>query len=1218
MKKTIHIDKPAKGFALIATISIMVLLVLVALAMLSLGEIEMRSSRNGNAMAEARANARLALMLAIGDIQKSLGPDTRISASASVLDSDPTTSSLKDVNHPHFLGVWQSWGAWINAEAETPDGSPITMADTYTRGRPLMFRKWLVSLDSTQANSMDFARTGSLDDTNSVTLVGRGSVSSPADHVRAGLHGLNGGAGLTGRMAWWVDGENQKAQITQNTRPSILTAAETELAHGSATAKDMSGIEGLSAVARSGGTAAKLISTRQLSIAGADRSVIGSGLHDFTAHGVGLLTDVRWGGLKKDLSLLFSQPSLPADLTRNQTRAFSPRPMSGDLQSHSPKIPERGLTSFEQMHAYARQYKDTGNWQGSAPFAKTQAYGNQLTQDEPQGFYRRMPVISKLYSIYNLQSVKVGTNGQGKTIYDCYLTYSPVVQLWNPYNVPLVINEEFKIHTLPYKIMPIRFKTYKRINGSSQPYTTFANWNYWVGADQGLENQHGFGYDFESSFQTVSGSGPVTLGPGEFKIFSFKTRLDGGIQWGSENAQPLKPGFDPGAAGSARLRVLKAVTEDERPELALQLQPYWVGANAQWFGGNPGALCILAKYGSKWSATGLTIDWFASKPKPNPGNLPPERERQDYISISPASPASARARWEFADEGPVPIGLVGAVLKTSEKLVYDTIDWKKDWRNKVWSQAAPAIDAAQMLASYSDDDLLNLQRLNAAYQIHIQTISGNAELGQLIGHHPNGESGYLGSTLEAPISTVPVYEVPTAPIQSLAGFSGLRLQPGWSKAVSRQQWGTKNVNTAWWHKVAAYKSGVPGLGIGNSFAVPMIPGDQIYEYHDISKNYPDSQIVGSGLPQDSHAFSDFWDHQMLVNDGLWDSWYNSSLADSQRPTGSGTDSLKSLLDKVFEKGESLPNDNYQTIAGISGDTVIDDLLQEDGYLRSARYLVNQGAFNVNSTSEDAWYALFTGLREHHAVFRDANGFLKKIPVPDGKALVTRHNVAIAATESSWPRDGTAVNGLIGWTGVRFLEDSQLRKLAEECVKQVKSRGPFLNMSDFINRRLSNDEFGVRGALQAAIDYDDSAPDLQSINYRFKGSKDMVDPAAAAHYPFPDAGKGSLFTGAPGYVVQSDILKPLGNSLTVRDDSFRIRAYGEATDKDGKVLARAYCEAVVERTSQYIDPTNKPSVPAVPLDAQGDPAEVSQLTAINQKFGRKLKIVSFQWLAPNEI
>ena len=62
-----------KGFALIATISVMVLLVMIALAMLSLSTVELRSARQGDAVAEAQANARMALMMAIGELQQYAG-----------------------------------------------------------------------------------------------------------------------------------------------------------------------------------------------------------------------------------------------------------------------------------------------------------------------------------------------------------------------------------------------------------------------------------------------------------------------------------------------------------------------------------------------------------------------------------------------------------------------------------------------------------------------------------------------------------------------------------------------------------------------------------------------------------------------------------------------------------------------------------------------------------------------------------------------------------------------------------------------------------------------------------------------------------------------------------------------------------------------------------------------------------------------------------------
>lgn len=73
---------------------------------------------------------------------------------------------------------------------------------------------------------------------------------------------------------------------------------------------------------------------------------------------------------------------------------------------------------------------------------------------------------------------------------------------------------------------------------------------------------------------------------------------------------------------------------------------------------------------------------------------------------------------------------------------------------------------------------------------------------------------------------------------------------------------------------------------------------------------------------------------------------------------------------------------------------------------------------------------------------------------------------------------------MAWSDLRTLSDTQIRSLARNMVKEVKKRGPFLNMSDFVNRRLQSGEMGVKGALQAAIDE-------SSINSTFDELSDMV-------------------------------------------------------------------------------------------------------------------------------
>jgi Tfp pilus assembly protein PilX len=83
----------ARGFALVTTVMLLVLVSLLAMGLLTLSAIALRQSGAGADQAEARSNARLALVLAIGQLQEHLGPDMRVCATADQIrgeDADAT------------------------------------------------------------------------------------------------------------------------------------------------------------------------------------------------------------------------------------------------------------------------------------------------------------------------------------------------------------------------------------------------------------------------------------------------------------------------------------------------------------------------------------------------------------------------------------------------------------------------------------------------------------------------------------------------------------------------------------------------------------------------------------------------------------------------------------------------------------------------------------------------------------------------------------------------------------------------------------------------------------------------------------------------------------------------------------------------------------------------------------------------------------------------
>ena len=171
-----------------------------------------------------------------------------------------------------------------------------------------------------------------------------------------------------------------------------------------------------------------------------------------------------------------------------------------------------------------------------------------------------------------------------------------------------------------------------------------------------------------------------------------------------------------------------------------------------------------------------------------------------------------------------------------------------------------------------------------------------------------------------------------------------------------------------------------------------------------------------------------------------------------------------------------------------------------------------------------------------------------------------------------------------WKGFRALSDAQIRTLAENLVKEIRQRGPFLSLSEFVNRRLdpSDKNLSVKGALQAALD-----DDAVSINegFRNKARRFSAGEISKMKPAFPEALAGPVAYGSAAYVDQADILRHCAELLTPRGDTFVIRTYGDALDASGKVEARAWCEAVIQRVPEYLDSADQPHVKQAALLAR---------------------------------
>jgi len=349
---------------------------------------------------------------------------------------------------------------------------------------------------------------------------------------------------------------------------------------------------------------------------------------------------------------------------------------------------------------------------------------------------------------------------------------------------------------------------------------------------------------------------------------------------------------------------------------------------------------------------------------------------------------------------------------------------------------------------------------------------------------------------------------------------------------------------------------------------------------------------------------------------LWDEFFFSSIA--PQPTkiplfDSSGRTAKEVADDFFFNGNTLPNRRITPYNASLNQSKLDTLFTEaniytDGLAdKLAAHLMVNGAFNINSTSVEAWKVFLSSLKGKPTSYLNG-GTSPQTAVTTGTTFsgTTLPSAAPIKTEDI---DGPNLPPE-QWKGGRELTEDEISELAYAIVRQVKLRGPFLSLSEFVNRRLdgSDTDKSLKGTLQAALD-DENV----TINAKFRlGSRILdLETAAIAGFEFPQAAEGPIAYGSSAYVDQADILRNFSAQLTPRGDTFVIRTYGDSIDTNGKVVARAWCEAVVQRIPEYVDSSS----------TTGDEAHTKQsdlISETNKTFGRQIKIISFRWLSSDEV
>jgi hypothetical protein len=458
----------------------------------------------------------------------------------------------------------------------------------------------------------------------------------------------------------------------------------------------------------------------------------------------------------------------------------------------------------------------------------------------------------------------------------------------------------------------------------------------------------------------------------------------------------------------------------------------------------------------------------------------------------------------------------------------------------------------------------------------------------------------------------------------------------------------------------------PLLSIGNSFATPFV---------NASKAIQDTDSNWTEFDQTYLLNATLWDGFFLSSAAPWMKTGNTGATTAVAPKPSAPDAtsatadpnekkpLKDVISDFVHKGVPLDNPRF-SIEHTGLDPAATEAAMND-YRRSATVLLNKGAFNVNSTSFTAWQ-VFLGSAKKFALAGQAASAPKTSENARFPRVLTKEATA-PAFDSNKP---TEINMQVGsnWSGFANLTDSQIDNLAKAIIDENKSRfgiltrterdaapntpglrlfggltqarTPYLSLSEFVNRFLTTDSWTNRsGALQAAILRADQAYATALSDRLFsnltdrKVSASSLSTPTAGFFPYPEnievsaqAGTSRTHTamGAPGNLLQSDLLQSLGSAITTRSDTFTIRCFGEATQTSGET-GMAWMEVLVQRVPEFIDPTNpaetgnsapRPLLPAA--SAVTDASVSTALTKVNSVLGRRFKVISMRWLKANEI
>ncbi|MGC6456401.1 MAG: hypothetical protein ACON46_07740 [Coraliomargaritaceae bacterium] len=1143
---------------------------------------------------KARQNALLSMQVALGKLQQYAGQDQRVTALSGSLQGGPVSDGgTIQTGSQYWLGVWDAdkdsdtYGQQLGIGGEAP--SPEWLLSGGLDLDP-------VSDDPLSASGVD--ATGAIPRANAADyalLVGPGDLQGSAgsavveNFVVAPVESIDSDGG----MAWWVSDEGQKAKIIadrhEENYENLSNKEANTLKLIAPQRNGLEAIQGLLAFERGSGIGLNEIS--KMSTFG-DAAFLGAGetllldsvknnYHALSLHSQGVIANVAEGGLKKDLS-----------------HEFHPKVSNDNLQ---------GEQIFGQLARRDRNRKarvtsrdDPGGpfWDQIRSYANTEPTGGVINfQPHKDKQYGVMPIITQVKVYYHAYWTEYSDGTIG-----IRFVILPHLVMNNPY---------------PYSLnMPDTY--FQVLHGPTSNY----------GGDNRDPGFHVFAYNFDNFVD------PPYSSPASGSTITALTTFSGhpnGLPIGMNNR-----GHEPRylTYGIAGYTFPPGATRVFSPSEGLVELDRNSGENMLEEGDRGGSGFYIDVPNSRFSVADLE-----AVPGGNPLSNLPDLQIQGYHSNDIHLVFGLGSRSEGS----------GTVITEPFKVIYRLGAWG------LGTQFNPRPHSDRFFTLRSEGDTSPLQtdestpifgfdhslRLNQNYLDTAQfaeEVAGTTQKIPWLAHYnpaanlsmrspydwpgPNSQSdqflggfannpNYLGGCLkhsdDYPVNgfdspyfgvadntggnQVILFDLPTedAPLTSIGQLMHANPSRNFDfdlgAIVDRKPDGEflDDMLDRFYFDEFYFGGNIqPTYAIGNSLANGKIPSGSDGNRDGVSDRYlswrqkfpsPDwNRVYRRGV---------HYDYSYLLNEALWDKYFFSAIDFDQ---GDVVDRFPHANSRMLLHGKPTSTD-----------------FTDDGYNNAAAHLILDGAFNINSTSKEAWKAILAsfmnvGNSREGGVSMEAN--LQRMIEPLGSAFFTGDT-------------NTTPNS---YTGFRRLNLVEIDQLAEEIVTEIRKRmsaqgseadRPFLSLAEFINRSANaklqgvEKEMQLKGALQAAIDNSELNDSMDFPRLMESQTRAPREELHADDY---------LSRNITTYLSQADLLARLGSVLSARSDTFLIRSYGDVRDPiSGEISSKAWCEAVIQRMPEYVSEADQPDVLPDELTDED-----------NRLWGRRCHVVSVRWLTTDDL